>query len=475
MTIEYYHTIIDYLRKLFEGTRWEGHVYAVGGCCRDEVLGCEIKDIDLAVDLPGGGIALAEWLYDKGLTTKEPVTFPTFGTAMLRLKHFPDDEIEIVQTRQEKYTDRTRRDPTIAFGPKEEDCGRRDLTINALYYDISAGKMLDILGCSISDIENKIIRTPADPDSTFDDDPVRILRAIRLAARYGWDIEENTLAGIVRNAPRLEIVRKERMQAEVEKMLTGPAPARAMALLADTGCMPYVIPELVPLMGLEQNYHHDQDSWNHTLKVLSLTPPIGVVRMAALLHDIGKPMCRTVDSRGTVHYHNHERRCKHLINNALRRLRYDSSYINKVIFLVSNSMATKSWGPDAEKMTDAALRRLQLKCSSRERFRRLMYLINADNQAYAPGYCMPNQVEAIMKRSDELSSEGLALFTCRQPFTHQKIRKIKGLDGEISIEPYLDFLVERLIDNPAQTRKNLEKLLRSYTPGRTSRRHRRSR
>ena len=254
MTTEHYHDILSYLHRLIDGTPWQGHLYAVGGCCRDEIIGCEIKDVDLAVSLPDGGIAFADWLYERGLAVKEPVRFPAFGTAMLRLTEFPNDEIEIVQTRAEKYTDSTSRDPTVVFGSIESDCRRRDLTINALYYDITEQRVLDILGCSVDDIEHHIIRTPDNPDTTFDDDPVRILRAVRLAARYDWYIDPDTYRGMKANVERLSIVKKERMQAEFDKMLNGPHPVKAMDMLRDIGAMPYVMPELVPMFDLRRTH-----------------------------------------------------------------------------------------------------------------------------------------------------------------------------------------------------------------------------
>ena len=126
-------------------------------------MGLPIKDVDLAVNMPDGGIAFAEWLRKKKLTIGNPVTFPKYGTARLRLKRFPDDELELVQTRSEKYTDRNSRDPSTAFGSIEEDCLRRDLTINSLYYDISRDRMLDLCGRGIYDmagILNRLFSTP---------------------------------------------------------------------------------------------------------------------------------------------------------------------------------------------------------------------------------------------------------------------------------------------------------------------------
>lgn len=464
MTVQHYHAILDYIRDLIDGTQWQGHVYAVGGCCRDEILGCEIKDVDLAVELPGGGILFAQWLFEKGLTIKEPVTFPAFGTAMLRLHQFPDDEIEIVQTRAEKYTDKTRRDPTVVFGSIDADCRRRDLTINALYYDISAQRLLDLLGTCLDDIHNRIIRTPADPDETFDDDPVRILRAVRLAARYNWPIEEKTFEAMKRNAERLQIVRPQRMQAEIEKMLTGPNPTMAMDLLRRCDAMPHIFPELCPMFDLEQSDIHIGTVWQHTLAVLEKVPPVAVLRVAALFHDVGKTRSARIGRDGRMHFPAHERQCKGLINTALRRLFFDSDFINKVIFLVANHKAAKRWGAHAEHMSLADLRKLQHRCASRERMARLLCLIDADNNSFAPGHGMPHQAAEIERRSEELVKAGTAMFSYRLPLPASKIRKIKNLQPDDDIKPYVDFILRQAYDNPRAERATFEKSLRGYTP-----------
>lgn len=464
MTIEDYHKILDYLRTLIVGTQWEGHVFAVGGCCRDEIIGCEIKDIDLAVSLPGGGIGFAEWIFEKGLAVKAPVTFPVFGTAMLRLKEFPEDEIEIVQTRAEKYTDSTRRDPTTVFGSIESDCRRRDLTINALYYDITQEEMLDILGCSIDDIHNHVLRTPDDPTSTFDDDPVRILRAVRFASRFDWEIDKATFEGMKSNAHRLEIVKKERMQAEFDKMLNGPHPVKAMEMLREIGAMPYVMPELVPMFDMEQNDNHLGTVWVHTMAVLDKMPAVPVLRMAALVHEMGKTVGSHIGRDGRIHYTGHERRGRGLINSALRRLRYESQFIDRVIFLVANHKAAKDWGPNAERMDSVALRKLQHRCASRDRFNRLLTLIDADNKSFAPGHGMPLQVEAIQKASAELDRQRTSMFTFRQPIPQARIRKMKGLGPDDDLKPYLDYIERIVFSDPRISKEVLKRKLYAYNP-----------
>ena len=159
MNKEKFLEITTYIEEIITGTEFSGHVYAVGGSVRDFVMGNNIKDIDLVVDLPQGGVRFAEFCESKGLTGKV-VIYETFGTAMFHFKKFPEEEMECVMTRGEKYNDAGSRNPTVEFTSLKDDAFRRDLTINALYYDISKKEILDPTGFGIEDIENKICRVP---------------------------------------------------------------------------------------------------------------------------------------------------------------------------------------------------------------------------------------------------------------------------------------------------------------------------
>ena len=219
MKAELYIEIISYLKSIIANTEFENKTFCVGGCCRDMFLGNEIKDIDLVVNIPDGGIKLAEWLESQQLLDGHVVKFSSFGTSMFRLAKYPTIELEAVQTRNEEYVDRNSRNPSTKFGTIEEDCFRRDLTINAIYYNISSEEYLDITGRSFDDLNNRIISTPTDPDVTYKDDPLRILRCIRFACRYGWDIEDKTFTGMKNNVERLSIISSERISSEFEKII----------------------------------------------------------------------------------------------------------------------------------------------------------------------------------------------------------------------------------------------------------------
>lgn len=159
MTREEFKKIANYIGDIIKDTPWYQHIYIVGGSVRDFYMGNDIKDIDLVIDLPYGGVDFANWCKDQGYT-KTVVIFETYGTAMFKFNQFPGEDIECVMTRGEKYLDDGTRNPTVEFADLKEDAFRRDLTINALYYNVSTGEILDPTGCGIKDIDNKICRAP---------------------------------------------------------------------------------------------------------------------------------------------------------------------------------------------------------------------------------------------------------------------------------------------------------------------------
>lgn len=462
MTTEIYHKICDYLRDIVRGTEWEGHIFAVGGCCRDEVMGYPIKDLDMAVDLPNGGIAFAMWLEERGLTDGQIITYPRFGTAALSLRDFPGDEIQIVQTRKEKYTDRNSRCPETAFGTIEEDCMRRDLTINSLYYDICRRRMVDITGLGLHDIEHHIIRTPSSPDTTFDDDPVRIYRTIRFAARFGWNIEDETYEAILRNISRLRIVTPTRCHTELDKILTGPNPVEALDMLMGTSAMSYLIPDLWPTFDQPETDEGDT-VWQHTARVVRMLEgrPFALL-MAGLLHDIGKPQTATRDENGKLKFLNHDQTGSGLARRSLRRLRYDRPFVDEVDFLVRHHLWTKSWGPDASRMKDRQLRKLQYLCATRERFDQLMELIDADHHARLHDRSWDGQVKAIMKRTRQMEADGTAMFGYRLPLNALTIKRIKGLRDAKAVKRCRDYLLKQAFIDPRRSAADFKKLLLAF-------------
>lgn len=258
MKKETFEQITDYLTTIIKGTEFYGHVFAVGGCCRDYLSGRDIKDIDLVVSLPDGGIKFAQWLESNGYTKGSVVTYPHFGTAMFHLNEFPEHEIESVQTRKEAYRDIDTRNPETAYGTIKEDCTRRDFTYNAIYHPLTeTGGMLDFNGNSLSDLDNNVLRTCGDPGIIYTEDPLRILRAVRFASRFGSTIEEETYNGMVKFVDRLSIISRERIYDEFKKMIsTGDyyKTQYAVCTLWDIGAFKYILPHLHTMKMLDRMY-----------------------------------------------------------------------------------------------------------------------------------------------------------------------------------------------------------------------------
>ena len=251
--VKNYIEIIEYLKNIILGTKFENHVFSVGGCERDLILDSPIQDIDIVIDLPNGGIEFANWLKDNNYTVGSVVVYEHFGTAMFRLKDYPDEEIEAVQTRKECYRDMESRNPETAFGTIMEDCQRRDFTINAIYRNISTGDILDLNGKSFDDIADGWIRACGDPNIIFSEDPLRILRAVRFKYRLGahFLIEKETYEGILTHKDRLSIISQERITDEFSKIITGKNAGHAFNFLMILRVLHYIFPCDLDEMTLE--------------------------------------------------------------------------------------------------------------------------------------------------------------------------------------------------------------------------------
>lgn len=448
MTREEFKKIANYIGDIIKDTPWYQHIYIVGGSVRDFYMGNDIKDIDLVIDLPHGGVNFANWCKEQGYT-KTVVIYETYGTAMFKFKQFPGEEIECVMTRGEKYLDDGTRNPTVEFNTIEEDVIRRDLTINSLYYNCSTGEILDLID-GRSDIDNHIIKTTnPDADQIFIDDPLRCLRVIRFATRYGWEIEKNTYESMKRNVQRLKIITKERIQAEFNKILMSENAVMGINMLHDIGAMTFIVPEFEKCYGLTQNRFHFGDVAEHTLAVFDyhckhfdadLTE-----RLACFLHDIGKTATRTVKD-GKVHFYDHEYVGAEMVGDILRELKYDTDTIKKVQFLIRNHMRTKQAGDGAKYMKDKSLHKLLYECKTFEMFKSLMRIIECDNEAHAKDCCIHNQYSELVAKV-ELEGSHSKMFGYKLPVTGEDIMSVLGLEpGPIIAEINKRLLNQAFLD-----------------------------
>jgi poly(A) polymerase len=335
-------------------------VYVVGGFVRDYYLNRIEKDgvADIDIMTIGSGLKLASDVAKK-LKVRSVNEFKQFGTAHFSYKNM---SVEFVGARRESYR-RESRKPIVEDGSLEDDQQRRDFTINALSWSLNKdeyGLLLDPYG-GIQDLQNGIIRTPIDPVVTFNDDPLRMLRAIRFAGQLNFYIEENTFQGIVECADRITIISQERITEELNKMLACSKPSIPLALLFKTGLLKYIFPELLALHGVDEvNGHRHKDNFWHTLEVVDNIVPHTDnlwLRWAALLHDIAKPPTKKFDPREGWTFHGHDALGARWVKNIFRRfgLPMDDrmKYVAKLVRLHLRPIALAS-----EVVTDSAVRRL---------------------------------------------------------------------------------------------------------------------
>jgi len=421
--------------------------YVVGGYVRDVLLDKQVKDTDIVV--VGSGVALAK-LVAKEFHTSNVVVFEKFGTAMLPLE---DRKLEFVGARKESYQKNSRK-PHVAVGTMEDDLARRDFTVNAMAVSLNAktrGTILDPFNGQ-RDLQLKILRTPLEPEATFDDDPLRLMRATRFASQLGFSIEPNVIAAASKMAGRLSIVSQERISDEFLKLLASPKPSIGLQWMFDAGLMNVVFPEIANLAGVDQrqDFHH-KDVFRHTLMVVDKVAATSNnlwLRMTALLHDVAKPKTKAFKPDIGWSFHGHEEFGARMIKPIFQRMRFPMEHIPYVEKLVRLHLRPQALVDDG--VTDSAIRRLMFECGNE--IDDLMLLCRADITSKNPK--LVEQVlfnyERVVQKMQEVEERD-RIRNWQPPMRGEEIMRVCGItEGKmvgVLKEKITDAILDGVIPN----------------------------
>jgi len=416
-------------------------LYMVGGTVRDVLLHRgQSADADLATDAHPDEI---KRLVAPTRPTAVVLVGERFGTVRL---HYDTTIVEITTFRSERYNPESRK-PEVCFGSDlSEDLRRRDFTINALAHDPLNGQIIDLFN-GRSDLDAHILRAVGEePDKRFDEDPLRLLRAVRFAAQLDFTIEAETQHSIERQASKLQKISRERIRDEMNKLLLSEHPDKGLHLLVELGLIEWIIPEVLELRGVSQQptqlrAPHTKDVYAHVLRVVERSAPRMKTRWSALLHDIAKPRTRTVKDN-EVHFFGHEDIGSYMARDILKRLHFDRDFIESVARLVRLHMRANAYSSE---WTDGAIRRLML--DSDDDFTDLLELSRADITSYRTDKV--NRAEA---RVSELAERGQQLkedaqrVPIKSPLDGNELMEMFGLGPGPWLRPIKEHLLSLVID-----------------------------
>lgn len=404
-------------------------VYVVGGVVRDLFLNQPIKEIDLMV--VGDGIEFAKVIAEK-IGIKKVVPFPKFSTAHIPAKPIP---IEVAAAREETYDSNSRKPKTVVYTDLKGDLERRDFTVNAMAMDITPdyfGELHDPHG-GLQDLLAKRLITPKDPDDTFSEDPLRMIRGAYFASKLGLKIDEKCLASIKRQASRINIVSQERITTEFCKILSTDKPSVGLTILQKVDLMAHIFPEIHTMHGMDQTgeWHH-KDIFDHTLQVVDNAATLSnkmELRFAALVHDIAKPNTRRIDKRKGYTFHGHDAVGERMLNRVAKRMKLSNQlrdYLKKLTLLHLRPIALAK-----KEITDSAIRRVMV--AAGDDLDDLLTLCRADITTKNPSKVkkyMGNFEQVERKMHDVTERDALKSF--QSPIRGDEIMKVCGLqEGRI--------------------------------------------
>lgn len=421
--------IIKAISKSIKGTEYENKVFVVGGFVRDLIMGKDPKDIDLLIDgdiNAGAGITFAEWFCKKENIFKKgsnPLVYGLYGTAMFQ---FMGEKIECVAPRSEKYQNDSRK-PVVSSCTLEDDCFRRDFTVNSLFINISNNELVDYSKNGLNDIKNKVIRSTSNPDAIFTEDPLRILRAIRFAARFNSTIEEKTFEGMKRHVDRLEIISKERIQDEFSKMITSDNPEFAIRLLFEIGAYKYVFDKLM---------------FKSDLKYLAKSIPASFERLK-MQKDAEH---NNLEINLAIVY----AQLPNVVNK-MKYLKFSNDVIKKVCFyleLFDMILFTN--------FTPASIRKVQYLAKSYDNlFNACTIFVSVMNRKGDI-----KRVEKILNMTKKMIEKGQAMFGYNLPVDGNDVMEILNINPSKNVKIYLNLLMDKAYANPFITKKECETILK---------------
>ncbi len=440
-----------------------GHELAiVGGPVRDALLGHATNDLDFTTDARADEILRIV----KRISTAQWDVGREFGTIGARIE---GEQVEITTYRADSYDGVTRK-PTVEFGDTlEGDLARRDFTVNAMAMRVPARSLVDPSG-GVEDLLARRLRTPADPRISFGDDPLRMLRAARFSAQLGFDVDPDTVQAMSQLRETLRIISPERIQAELVRLLQTDDPVRGIRLLVDTGVMEQFLPE-VPALRLEvDEHHHHKDVYEHSLTVLRQAidlererfrdaAPDVPLRLAALLHDIGKPATRRLEAGGGVTFHHHDIKGARLARKRLQALRFDSDTIAAVARLIELHLRFFGYAEGA--WSDSAVRRYVRDAGPE--LERLHILTRADvttrNKRKAAR--LAGAYDDIERRIDELAAEE-ELNAMRPALDGNRIQEVLGIRPGPDVGRAYRYLLDLRLDEGVLAEDEAERRLRAW-------------